>query len=144
MDASAVSTDKYRRRRPTSAGTLASAARRKTIAAANAAAAAAALNSQMPHGDAVIVAGTNLRGKKDAAHHRAPNNSNAIYGDNAGQLGLTVAAYFTDFYRYNEQQRQEKLREFVQKYQHLLPIEDRSAHTEGQALSLVWKLGYTD
>jgi hypothetical protein len=73
-----------------------------------------------------------------------PNNNNARYGDSAGQLYVTTAAYLVAHHQTNEAIRKKQLYKFVQRYSHLLPIEDSQASTEAKVVSLLWLLEYTD
>lgn len=96
------------------------------------------LNSDGMPTDLVSHGASTLRGSN------VPNNNNAKYGDSAGQLYVTTAAYLVAHHQTNEAIRKKQLYKFVQRYSHLLPIEDSQASAEAKVVSLLWLLEYTD
>lgn len=96
------------------------------------------LNSDGMPTDLVSHGASTLRGSN------VPNNNNAKYGDSAGQLYVTTAAYLVAHHQTNEAIRKKQLYKFVQRYSHLLPIEDSQASAEAKVVSLLWLLDYTD
>lgn len=92
----------------------------------------------MPTDHLVSHGASTLRGSN------VPNNKNATYGDSAGQLYVTTAAYLVSHHQTNEATRKKQLYKFVQRYSHLLPIEDSEASAEAKVVSLLWLLEYTD